>query len=534
MTVTGDTARQAMPVAPSHVGTRDGRDVDGERIALAAFCRAYPAYDDTAVMDDLRRQEYARLDASGMAYLDYTGGGVYAASQLREHQALLASAVFGNPHSESVPSRQMTDRVTTARARVLEFFSASPDEYEVIFTPNATGALRLVGESYPFGPGDQFLLTFDNHNSVNGIREFAWAKHAGVTYVAISPTDLRVPHDVLEWNLTQATTGKEHTVGGLVGRLADGLREARLGGHNLFAYPAQSNFSGVQHPLEWVPEAQAGGWDVLLDAAAFVPTNRLDLSRVHPDYVSMSFYKIFGYPTGIGALLVRRPALRKLRRPWYAGGNIVFSSVRAASGEGNGYYRTPGPAGFEDGTLNYLGILGVEIGLRYISSIGVETIHTRVMCLTGWLLDSLVRLRHRNGAPAVRIYGPADTEMRGATIAMNFVDPSGKLVDSTVVEQLANDAGIALRSGCHCNPGTREVSIGLSESEMVEAFRDKDRLSFEEFVHVIDGKTTGAARVSLGVASTFADVYRFWQFANTLMDRPLAELCPASSCRVGV
>jgi selenocysteine lyase/cysteine desulfurase len=276
----------------------------------------------------------------------------------------------------------------------------------------------------------------------------------------------------------------------------------------------------VQHPLEWIERAQAAGWDVLLDAAAFVPTNRLDLSTYHPDYVSLSFYKIFGYPTGIGALLVRHEALAKLQRPWYAGGNIVFSSVRAAHDAGSGYYRAPGSAGFEDGTLNYLDIMGVDIGLRHISTIGVDAIHTRVMALTAWLLDAVGTLRHGNGNPMVRVYGPTDTHLRGATVSMNFFDPDGALLDSRLVEQIANGSGIALRSGCHCNPGAREVSIGLSEEEMAEAFRNKDELGLEEFVQIIDGKTTGAVRASLGLASTFADVYRFWQFAQTFVDRP--------------
>jgi selenocysteine lyase/cysteine desulfurase/LmbE family N-acetylglucosaminyl deacetylase len=492
--------------------------------ALADFQRSHPDFVGTAVLDDLRRREYARLDAAGLTYLDYTGAGVYAASQIRDHEALLEDGVFGNPHSGSVPSAGMTERVEATRARVLEFFGASPEEYEVIFTPNATGALRLVGEAYPFDAGDQFLLTFDNHNSVNGIREFAWTKQAEVNYVAVDAGDMRVPADSAEPTFASTSTSAPGAETALVGRLVDGLRRARPGGNNLFAYPAQSNFSGVQHPLEWIDKAQAAGWDVLLDAAAFVPTNRLDLSRYHPDYVSLSFYKIFGYPTGIGALLVRHEALAKLHRPWYAGGNIVFSSVRAAREAGSGYYRMPGAAGFEDGTLNYLDIMGVDIGLRHISAIGVDTIHTRVTCLTDWLLQSVASLRHTNGSPVVRVYGPGDTHLRGATVAMNFFDPEGSLVDSRQVEQIANGAGIALRSGCHCNPGAREVSIGLSEQEMTDAFRNKDRLNLEEFVQIIDGKTTGAVRASLGLASTFADVYRFSQFARTFIDRPLADL----------
>jgi molybdenum cofactor sulfurtransferase len=478
--------------------------------ALAAFRRDYRVFEGTAVLDDLRVRDYARLDAGGHTYLDYTGGGLYGESQLARHHELLANSIFGNPHSQNQPSQDISDRVEATRRHILEFFRASSDEYEVIFTPNATGALRLVGESYPFGAGSRYLLIFDNHNSVNGIREFARARGASVTYVPLSPDELRVPDETLARHLDAPAEGQLHRSGQLRSQAA----------HSLFAFPAQSNFSGVQHPLAWIARAQAAGWDVVLDAAAFAPTNRLDLSLWHPDYVTLSFYKIFGYPTGIGALLARRPALAKLRRPWYAGGTTTFSSVRAEATPGGGFYLTPGPAGFEDGTLDYLGIPAIGIGLDHISSVGVETIHARVMALTGWLLKELVAIRHSNGAPLVRIYGPLGTDRRGATIAMNFLDPAGALIDSKRVECQANMAGISLRSGCHCNPGVREVVLGLSTEEMAAAFKDKDRSRYEEFLHVIDGKTTGAARVSLGLVSTFADVFRFREFAGSFRDVP--------------
>ena len=479
--------------------------------ALADFERRYPAYAGTAVLDGMRARDYTRLDATGHVYLDYTGGGLYAESQLARHRDLLAGAVFGNPHSQNVPSRGMGARVEATRAQILEFFRASPEEYEVIFTPNATGALRLVGESYPFGPGGRYLLTFDNHNSVNGIRQFARASGASVSYVPLTPADLRVSEEALARHLQAAAPARRRHLA---------RRRSGPAAGSLFAFPAQSNFSGVQHPLAWIAQAQAAGYDVLLDAAAFAPASRLDLSRWHPDYVSLSFYKIFGYPTGIGALLVRKPALAKLRRPWYAGGTITFSSVRAEAAPGEGFYLTPGPAGFEDGTVDYLGIPAVGIGLDHISSVGIETIHTRVMCLTGWLLDALGALRHSNGAPVVRIYGPAGTDRRGATIAMNFFDPAGVLIDSVRAERRANRAGISLRSGCHCNPGVREAALGFSTEQMAAAFKDKDRLRYQEFLQVIDGKTTGAARASLGLVTTFADVYRFWEFAAGFRDLP--------------
>ncbi|MBI5965135.1 MAG: aminotransferase class V-fold PLP-dependent enzyme [Chloroflexi bacterium] len=465
-------------------------------LALESFKQAYPAFDSTQKLDQLRATEYARLDRKEHTYLDYTGGGLYAESQLRDHIMLLNDEVFGNPHSKNLTSMAMTKIVERTRDYVLHYFNASPDEYMVIFTQNSTGALRLIGESYPFESGGRYLLTFDNHNSVNGIREFARAKGAVVTYAPLQPPDLRVDSDFLE--------------------SAFGL--ARPGKNNLFAYPAQSNFTGVQHPLEWIAQAQSQGWDVLLDAASFVPSNRLDLSLWHPDFVVISFYKIFGYPTGTGCLLVRKTAVKKLQRPWYAGGTITFSSVVA-----NDHYLTPGPAGFEDGTVNYLSLPAVEIGLRWIESIGIDMIHTRVMCLTGWVIDQLLTLRHSNGRSVVSLYGPSNTHMRGGTIQVNFFDPNGGLIDCNDVEQLANEQRISLRAGCHCNPGAREVALGFTKDDLAPCFRDKDRLTFEQFLHVIDGKTTGALRASIGLATNFADIYKFMQFAETFVDRHVVD-----------
>lgn len=460
--------------------------------ALAAFRRQYPTFDATQALDTLRAREYARLDARQQVYLDYTGGGLYAECQVREHLELLCGHVFGNPHSTNPASQAMTHLVDRARRFVLSYFHASPQEYAVIFTPNASGALKLIGESYPFAAGGRYLLTFDNHNSVNGIREFAEAKGAAITYVPLEPPDLRVNESNLRRLLAQAHPGQPH----------------------LFAYPAQSNVTGVQHPLDWIALAQQQGWDVLVDCAAFVPSNRLDLSRWHPDFVPLSFYKMFGYPTGVGCLLARKSALARLCRPWFAGGTITLSSVLAADATGAGFYLTPGEEGFEDGTLNYLMLPAVEIGLKYLEAIGIDVIHERVRCLTGWLLEQLSALRHNNGQPAVRIYGPITTEKRGGTIAFNFCDPSGAVLNCYTVQHHANQCGLSVRSGCFCNPGVREIALGLGREELASVFRAKDRLTFEQFLDLIDDRKQGALRVSVGLATNFADVSHFLEFAR--------------------
>ena len=146
---------------------------DGVDVAFAAFCRAYPAYDGTAKLDEMRATEYARLDRS-VVFMDYLAGG----RPLRRVATAQTHGDAEHPRARQSGSSNPTSAATTelvesARSYALTFFSGVADEYEVIFTLNASGALKLVGESYPFEAGGHDPLAFDNHNSVNGIREFA-------------------------------------------------------------------------------------------------------------------------------------------------------------------------------------------------------------------------------------------------------------------------------------------------------------------------------------------------------------------------
>lgn len=482
-----------------------------QETAHKQFLYDYPTYATTHRLTELRRADYQRLDAHAQIYLDYTGGGLYAESQLTKHFDLLRNHVYGNPHSANPTSQAMTELVEGARRYVRQYFNAG-DDYVVIFTPNASGALKHVGESYPFQPGGRYLLTFDNHNSVNGIREFAQARGAEFIYLPLTRPELRIDRSKLVELLDTIDPAYPH----------------------LFAYPAQSNFSGVKHPLAYIELAHQKGWDVLLDAAAFVPTNRLDLQQVQPDFVSLSFYKMFGYPTGIGALLVHKRVLGKLHRPWFAGGTVNFASVH-----GRGHVLTPGEAGFEDGTVDYLNIPAVKIGLQHLESIGIETIGERVRCLTGWLLDNLYALRHSNGHPMIRIYGPIHTGERGGTITLNFYGPDEKLLDYRRIEELANQQGISLRTGCFCNPGAGEMAEDLTPEEIRSIMADEPNLTMPRFLQMIQyrgHKSAGAIRVSVGLATNFADVYRFLHFAAGFRDQTNLNIGEVTfdieSCRV--
>lgn len=452
------------------------------------FLREFPDYTQTTHIDELREADFRRLDDQRHTYLDFTGGQLFGLSQVQKHQEFLSTTILGNPHSINPSSALADSHIRAARQKVLDYFNAG-DDYICIFTPNASGALKIVGECYPFAPDGQLLMTFDNHNSVNGIREYARTKDCPFQY-SLLDENLRIDKAELEQNLKRAE-----------------------GQHKLFAFPAQSNVSGVKHNLDWVEEAQSLGWDVLLDAAAFVPSDRLDLLMHQPEFVAVSFYKIFGYPTGLGALLVKKSAFDKLKKPSFAGGTITIVSV-----QGDGHYLEKEAARFEEGTVNYLDIPAIKTGLEYVETIGIQHVKTRVASLTEYLLRELLKLRHKNGKRLVQIYGPQDGENRGGTLAMNFFDSFGRLHDFIKIEQAAFEKNISLRTGCFCNPGIDETNHKLKAEKLQAYFKQAGRKDYFDLIEYM-GQKRGAVRVSIGYISNFSDLQVFLDFCRSFLDR---------------
>jgi selenocysteine lyase/cysteine desulfurase len=427
----------------------------------------------------LRAREFPQLGARGLAYLDYTGAALPARTQLRAQRRLLERFLLGNPHADHAPSRASTGLIAAARAATLRFLDADADEYEVCFTANASHAAKLVGEAFRFRRGGEFLLSADNHNSINGLREYARRAGARVRVLPLD-ADLRLDRP------------GEHLA-------------TRARGDRLLAFPAQSNFSGVRHPLSLVAAARRRGYTVLLDAAAYLPTHHLSLRRVRPDFVTLSFYKLFGFPTGVGALVARRESLRRLDRPWFAGGTVDWVSVRHRE------HRLRGTIdAFEDGTADYYGIAALEAGFAFLRRVGLRRLGAHVADLTQRLLSGLATAR-------VRVYGPRDTRDRGGTVTFNALDRRGRVIPYDVVEAAARHARIAVRAGCFCNPGCAEAAFGFPAAASRRCLHEIVDFTPQRFARCLgDEIAVGGVRASLGAATSAADVDRLVEAVRRL------------------
>ena len=191
----------------------------------------------------------------------------------------------------------------------------------------------------------------------------------------------------------------------------------------------ESNFDGTVYDLGAIPRARAGEfgtpnacpsckhrgwWWTLLDAAKLACTSDVDLEACgSPDFVCLSFYKMFGWPTGLGALLVSRRAADGgvLNKDYFGGGTV------AAALAGIRFHRPRKDlsARLEDGTLPFLSILSAESGLRVLAKLGMPRIASHTRRLAAAACSALTALVHGNGRPVCRVHGAWDeaTQLRG-------------------------------------------------------------------------------------------------------------------------
>ncbi|XP_054439520.1 molybdenum cofactor sulfurase isoform X2 [Pteronotus mesoamericanus] len=458
-------------------------------------------------LSELRAREFGRL--AGTVYLDHAGATLFAQSQLTSFTQDLVENIYGNPHSQNISSKLTHDTVEQVRYRILAHFRTSPDDYSVVFTAGSTAALKLVAEAFPWaspGPessGSLFCYLTDNHTSVVGMRTVARAKN--VTFMPIRPEDM-------------CSAEKQGA--------ATCDPDCQL--VHLFCYPAQSNFSGARYPLSWIGEVKSGQtrpvgvpgkWYVLLDAASYVSTSPLDLSVHQADFIPLSFYKIFGFPTGLGALLVHNRVASLLRKTYFGGGTA------AAYLAGEDFYipRQSVAERFEDGTISFLDVIALKHGFDALERLtgGMENIRQHTFTLAQHTYIALSSLRYPNGAPVVRIYSDSDfssPEVQGPILNLNVLDDKGNIIGYSQVEKMASLYNIQVRTGCFCNTGACQKHLGMSD-EMVKKHLQAGHVCGDD-VDLIDGQPTGSVRISFGYMSTLEDAQAFLKFIIATRLRP--------------
>nr|XP_003703471.2 PREDICTED: molybdenum cofactor sulfurase 1 isoform X1 [Megachile rotundata] len=477
-----------------------------------------PVYDEQIVKRF--ENEFSRIKEE--CYLDHAGATLYSDTQIKNIAADLHHSLYANPHSIGGASNITQDIIERMRYLILNHFHTSSEEYSVIFTSGATESLKIVADTFLFhkdqttnvlSSSGHFVYTQDNHTSVLGMREVVVKRGVKITCLS---------HDnafkILNYPLNPLSSCSQQD------------------SNSLFVYSAQCNFSGLKYPLKWIKNVHDGvlsntvndtstKWYVLLDAAGFASTNDLDLSTFKPDFVSLSFYKMFGYPTGIGALLVKNSSADVLQKVYYGGGTVDVS----LSSEMYHVKRKSLHERFEDGTVPFLSIISLRHGFDILSSITMEAISKHVFSLAKFLYKSLLMLHHSNGQPVVKLYSDTvyeDCNLQGGIIAFNLIRSNGEYVGYMEVLHVAALFKIHLRTGCFCNPGACQRHLTLSNNDILQNY-DSGYVCGGA-TDLINGKPTGAVRVSFGYMSTLKDVQTLLHMIEEyFVDKPQIKKVPA-------
>lgn len=460
-----------------------------------------------ASIERLRSTEYPQLN--GTVYLDHAAMTPCSKSLVDSFSKEMTSFLFGNPHSESQASQLSLNRIEDTRLRALQFFGANPEQYDLIFTSNATAAIKLVSDAFRSRPGGfRYVYHQDSHTSVVGVREESQRS------ICLDQARLQ------DW-LQNSNDPLDNDDG-----------DAEVGGPALFAYPAQSNMCGRRYPLKWAHETREctenNKYFTLVDAAAYASTSPLTLgdSEMAPDFTVVSFTKIFGFPN-LAALIVRKEAAHVFRWRKYFGGGTVDMVVCLEE-----QWHAPKSQllheRLEDGTLPVHNIVALGIAFSVHSTLfgTMEDVSFHTKFLSSRLYTSLSELRHSNGQPVCQIYSldpspEGDVIKNGPIVAFNIISDTGEFISPSEFDKLATIGKFEVRTGGLCNPGGIASALHLQPWEMQRNFSAGFRCGKES--DLIGGKPAGMIRASFGAMSSVSDVDRFIGFVQEFFQFTIKE-----------
>ncbi|KAF1919890.1 pyridoxal phosphate-dependent transferase [Ampelomyces quisqualis] len=461
------------------------------RVVWGDLDRKRVTYNDRVAR--LRKSEYPML--KNLTYLDHGGTTLASRSLLDSFCAEMKATLLANPHSDASNPSASSKIVAETRMKVLHFFNADPDKFDVIFTTNTTAAVKLVMECFSgLDSGFDYVYHQNCHTSLVGVRENA-----------VSSRCLTSDEDIDEW-------------------LDYGTDLLELGEQpTLFAYPAQSNMNGQRLPLTWPHRLRKSGRHsntyTILDAAALVSTSPLDLGdhAAAADFTVLSFYKIFGFPD-LGALIVRKASSHILEHRRYFGGGTTEMTTCFGDDPWVARKEASLHARLEDGTIAIRNILALRCAIdchrRLFGNMKDISEHTR------WLAELLYArlrdLRHFNGARVCHIYKAAgstfdDASTQGATIALNVKLRDGSWLGPFAVGAMLRKHQIHVRTGSLCNPAGMAIALDLTPTKIRAAFEEGFRCNQQDDVRAGD-VLFGMVRVTLGAMSTLQDVENFVSF----------------------
>jgi cysteine desulfurase/selenocysteine lyase len=347
-----------------------------------------------------------------------------------------------------------------SRHRIAEFVNGDHPERVVLFTKNATEAINLLAQRFPFKQHDVVLTTMMEHHS----NDLPWRKAAQVVHIDICD-DGKIDEEDMQRKLKEFR-----------GRI------------RLVAVSGASNVTGYINPIhQYARWAHEAGAKIFIDAAQLAPHRPIDMKSPNDndciDWLAFSAHKMYA-PFGLGVLVGRREVFEEGDPYMVGGGTVDIVNIEKA------YWAHP-PEKEEAGTPNIVGAVALAAAIEFYQSIGWNTIIQHETELTSFALESLSRI------PKLKIYGNTESHQsinRLGVIPFNL----GNIHHSLVASILSNEWAIGTRSGCFCAHPYVKALLGINENTAREM--EKEILNHDR------SHLPGTVRISFGIYNTKEEI----------------------------
>ncbi len=317
-------------------------------------------------------------------------------------------------HKRALEANKIVD---TTRQLIAEMFNI--DDYKQIsFTLNATEALNTAIKGI-LSPGDHVITSSMEHNSVT--RPLYALEQQGIEVTKIQCDEK-----------------------GFIS--LNKVEEAIKANTKLLVITHASNVTGTIMPIKELGEiAKKHNIYFLLDAAQSAGIEKIDVKEMKIDMLACAGHKGLYGPQGTGVLYIAEGLPVKTLKE---GGTGCKSHI-------------PGqpevlPAKFESGTLNAVGIAGLEAGLKFIKCIGRDTIRQKELELCERFIKGAKKI------PGIKLYGPQDVNKQVPVVSFEFTGSNASEIRKVLDEKY----NIACRAGLHCAPDAHRT-LGTFKNKLV-------------------------------------------------------------------
>ena len=309
-----------------------------------------------------------------------------------------------------------TEEVVFNTRKMLADFFNGDDPNRLTFSYNASDTLNMIIQGL-VRKGDHVISTNLEHNSV--LRPLYHLEMDGTIEVDYMPFD---------------SAGYINP---------DDIKKAIKDNTRMVVVNHCSNVIGTVQPITEIGKiCKEAGVIFVVDASQSAGAIPIDVKEMNIDAVAFTGHKCLMGPTGIGGSYIGKDVPIVGTR---FGGTGVRSAVKTHLSEF--------PYRMECGTLNLLGVAGLNAGLKWVLEQGVDEIHRKEMILWNRLREGISNIEK------VTTYCAVDDKNQNPVLSLNMQG-----FDSGDVGTLLDvDYDIACRTGLQCAP---MVHVGLGTDQI--------------------------------------------------------------------